>query len=150
MPRNIPTDGVVPNERSTYPFGAIGRFSQMRPVLGANHLTLYKLRDGAQRIADALVAVGEEPNTAYTSLAGTISGPASINSGVQNTWSAAASGGVKPYAFAWYVGALQIGTGPSVTYSDTQSFGLQLAVTDAGGQTATTILQVTVTGLPRY
>lgn len=61
VPRNIPTDGVVPNERSLYPFRTAGQFFfEMLPAVGTSHMSVYKTEIGAGLIRDALVNAGME------------------------------------------------------------------------------------------
>lgn len=56
MPRlDLPTDGVVPNERSLYPSRNAGQFWESPPVIGTNHMTVYRRPNGADRIVEAML-----------------------------------------------------------------------------------------------
>jgi transcriptional regulator with XRE-family HTH domain len=55
--RNVPFDGAVSNERSSYP-GLTDPNFNLPPVLEANHMNVYKRRAGVNTIADAMIRIG--------------------------------------------------------------------------------------------
>jgi hypothetical protein len=59
--RDVPSDGVVPNERSLYPFRSSGRFFEEPPVVGSNHLTIYKTDAGVNTMRRAMLDFGMTP-----------------------------------------------------------------------------------------
>lgn len=62
-PRKVPSDGVVPNERSNYPTS--NGVTYDRPVDMATHLDIYRRRDALNAAADGMLLMGmREANTA--------------------------------------------------------------------------------------
>lgn len=67
------------------------------------------------------------------------------------TWGAAASGGVSPYTYAWYVNNSLVGTGSSYTRSvcyNHADFTLKVVATDANGATANSSRVIDVSYTP--
>jgi hypothetical protein len=53
--RDVPSDGIVPNERSLYPFRSSGaQFFEKLPVLGSTHFSIYQKEEGVRTIRDAM------------------------------------------------------------------------------------------------
>lgn len=101
---------------------------------------LVNTAEGPNRVVNAYAAI-----TYQRPLSVSISGPSTMQPYEYGYWSAARSGGVGPYSYAWYRDGVLVGTG--ATYSDAAgdySFQLQLNVTDANGATATGYMYVSV------
>ena len=145
---NLPTDGVVPNERSLYPSRNAGEFLQAEPI-NANHMTVYRVLEGANRLADAmLVGLRMEPPAPPPApgLSASISGTSSIASGASCNWGVAVSGGAAPYAFEWSVNGSPAGDGSdSLNYTNTGSaFTIAVLVTDQNGASVPASLYVSI------
>lgn len=146
--RDVPSDGVVPNEQSNYPgLTGVGNFP---PVQGASHTSIYTRADGMNTVEQAMRLIGmqgPQPSPPRrgdppSALLASIDGPTSLTVGESGYWTATLSGGVPPYAYAWSVG----GNGPDVgwTFYDQGSQTIGLSVTDAAGTTVNTGLGVFV------
>jgi hypothetical protein len=143
--RKVPSDGVVPNERSNYP----GLTDPLYNFLadGTNHLDIYRNPIGVGRIAEAMGKIGmQDPNsgppTSIPGLAITaeIFGPNVVSAGEYATWSASVSGGNAPYSYQW--SGLARGTGSSIGTTVYSEGTLTIIVQDATGTQVTAQLGV--------
>lgn len=146
VPRKIPFDGVVPNERSNYPTST-GLVADVI-VPGASHQDIYKGRDALDAAAAAMISMGmERPN----GLTASLTGPSTYTSSQTLTWRVAATGGSSAYTYEWsYLPSesstwLAFGNGAasaarSVT-STTPSFTVRVRVV-SGGQVSVQNLSV--------
>lgn len=146
VPRRVPFDGVVPNERSNYPTsnGLAYDFT----VLGASHQDIYKGQDGLNAVAEGMIRMRMERATTVTA---TVTGSSEFGSSQTLTWRAAASGGDGAYAYqwsyrpsgsaTWYAFGGTGATASRGVSASTPSFTVRIAVTS---QSQTTTAQMPV------
>lgn len=148
--RNVPFDGVVPNDHSVYPSTNGLTFNQ--PVNGINHLNVYKTQRGLDQVANAMARVGMQvnPNAPPPGMSSAnITGPVGIDPEVATLWQGSVSGGTGGYDFQWSVDGeiLQDSADPNFSYTShtpNSQFVIQLQVTDQAGQSVMANLQVFV------
>lgn len=148
--RDVPSDGVVPNERSNYP-GLTGP-TNLPAVDGATHVSIYRINSGVAQIERAMRLIrmeGARPSPPRrgdppAALQAAVSGPTYLSVGEGGYWTAEVSGGTAPYTYTW--GGSVSGVGPEIewTFGQQGSKAIALAVTDAAGTTVNTGLQVFV------
>ncbi|HEU4996080.1 MAG TPA: alpha/beta hydrolase [Gemmatimonadaceae bacterium] len=143
VPRwNIPTDGVVPNERSVYPSQGAGEFWQAPAAIGTNHMTVYRRIAGADKVVEAmLIHLGMRPaggGGGGSTPSVSITGNGAIAPMVGCSWSASTSGGAPPFTYSWSVnGVPSGGSSESLSYQNTGSdFTIAVTATDQNQQTA--------------
>lgn len=138
--RIIPSDGIVPNERSRYPGLSDPQFDPPA-VDGANHQNIYRRGAALDRVVSAMQGFGmvsprpappPRPRPAEP-LRLTVSGPMSLYTGVYGSWSATVTGGVPPYAYAWNPDVQGDGAYASAVFSSPGWYYATLTVTDAAG-----------------
>lgn len=145
---NLPTDGVVPNERSLFPSRNAGEFLQAEPV-NANHMTVYRVLEGANRVADAMLVglrMKPPPPPPPPGFSASISGTSSIAQGASCNWGVAVTGGAAPYSFEWTVNGNPEGDGSeSLNYTNNGSaFTIAVTVTDQNGASVPASLYVSI------
>lgn len=142
--RDIPFDGIVPNERSRYP--SPNGVAYQADVSGVDHQNIYKTRAGLDQVKEAMLLMGmiSTGNTSSSTMSADISGPDAVNDDWYSTWQAQISGGVAPYSYSW--SGILYGSGSSVSGSLSTSGDLTLNVTDATGAHVTVTKSVTATG----
>lgn len=141
-PKQVPFDGVVPNERSRYPGGLTNlKYDQLVP--GANHLNIYKTQQGLREVANGMLRIGMQSVAGSGALAASVSGLDQVNEGSSSTWTAEATGGTPPYSYSW--SGLLSGSGSSISGTLWSSGDLYLQVTDAAGTQVTAAKYITVT-----
>ena len=160
--RDIESDGVVPNYRSVIPSG--GDIRTVIKVNGRNHLSIYKMQDGANAIAQAMLAIGVRhaiingtddpppppppppPPTAFLSGRSMVPHPTSCQ------WTASVSEGTPPFTLRWYrSGTLLKSTTVEEGGSDTMTipsvsggFTVKAAFVDAAGRSAESQMSVSI------
>lgn len=149
VPRKVPFDGAVANERSVYPTS--NALTYETTVSGASHLDIYSRSEGLTAVANGMKAMGMRLSTPLTA---SISGPTSFESAGTLTWRASASGGNGAYTYKWSYrldGSSQWytfgGTGSSASLgvsASTPSFAVRVTVSSQG-QTTTPSIYVTNT-----
>ena len=95
--RNVPFDGIVPNENSNYP----GLSDPTRKFItpGLNHQNIYGTRQGLDQVVLAMRAFGMVPRA---TLSTAIVGPSKLyDDGKSGTWTASVGGGVAPFRYKW-------------------------------------------------
>jgi len=146
VPRDVPFDGIVSNERSRYP-GLTNPDWDLPVVDSANHQNIYKRRDGLGRIAQAMILIGmTQAPTGLPDppdLAVAISGPAAVRPGATCTWSATATNGTAPYSYAWSPGG-DTSAGAFGYTNGGAPFTVSVTVTDAAGTQASASLPIDV------
>jgi pimeloyl-ACP methyl ester carboxylesterase len=146
--RDLPFDGVVSNERQRYP-GLNDPFFDLLPLDGLNHQNIYKVRRGADQIAEGMLRIGmqrQPPSTSTPPLGVSLIGPDVAAPYEFCTWHASPSGGTEPYSYAWYVNGSPVG-GDQSTLSYTvgaSDISIEVSVTDAAGRLAADAKYVTV------
>jgi hypothetical protein len=148
--RDVPFDGVVSSERQVYP-GLSDPSLNLLPVDGLNHQNIYKKPVGADRIAQAMRAIGMAAAN-VAPLSGGVSGPTAVGLNYTCTWYASVSGGTPPYSYVWSVNGSQgYSYSSSMTYrapwySTTLTIGL--SVRDQGGRSLSATKTVYVASGP--
>lgn len=135
VPRNIPSDGIVPNERSVYPSQSTGIFTQPPSIPGPNHLTVYRSVNSLNALRDAMIGIGMEPvNPPAPPLGVSIDGPTEARPHATCSWTANVSGGTGPYSYSWTVDGGFGGSSYEATYTNGGwLFYVQVSVTAANG-----------------
>jgi pimeloyl-ACP methyl ester carboxylesterase len=127
-PRQVPFDGVVPNERSVYPSTNALAFQGVAQM--TNHLNVYKTRAGLDQAVNGMFGVGMQRVGGGTSVSGTIAGPTTVRPNVSCLWSVTGNGGTPPYSYHWVNPS--DGSGQYYSYANSGSaFMLTVVVTDA-------------------
>ncbi len=118
-PKDVPFDGIVPNEKSNYP--TTNGLAYNANVVGLNHINVYKTRLGLDQVVTGMRRIGMLPvGTPPAPLSVSIAGPPShLTIGCPYDWSATAAGGVPPYTYAWTVNGAAYNTNgaPYLSYA---------------------------------
>lgn len=145
---SILNDGIVPNNRVTYPVGTNLRYNTSVDL--ANHLNIYKTRNGLNQVAQGMLRIGMSstaPPPPPPGFTASISGPSTVSL-CGGAWFASGANGATPYSYVWTVRGQTFNTGASneLDYAPSYygSMTISLTVTDAQAHTATTSKSVTV------
>lgn len=143
--KQVPFDGVVPNERSVYPVANNLRFNA--DVWGVDHMNIYATAAGLNQVAAGMLQIGMQ-STAPPPPPGvtvSISGPTSVNM-CGGSWGATPSGGTAPYSYSWTIAGHTYNTGTtgSLDWSPSTygTFTLKVTATDATGLKGTSQMSV--------
>ena len=83
-------------------------------------------------------------NPTCAPLTASITGPSQLDMFTSGTYTVNVGSGVSPFTYRWTQNGAFVGSGSSVTVSDSNSFTIAVTVTDAAGQTATSSRSVFV------
>ncbi|MCI4330419.1 MAG: PKD domain-containing protein [Thermoplasmata archaeon] len=118
------------------------------PTLGHSYLSPGEVEVTLQAI-DLLGAVASTNRSVAVNASLTtpqLIGPTETSVGTVAAFRVTPTGGSEPYSFAWSFGDGGRGAGPNAshTFSGSGTFDVEVLVTDGAGETATTMIQVTV------
>jgi hypothetical protein len=144
-------DGLIPTSRSRYPGTSLTDPTINFTALGVNHMNMQYNQGGINEIARAMLHIGmgepaPPPPPPETIASVSISGSSQVEAGCTGSWIASPYGGVAPYTYVWNAEGTSYNTGSSeyFNYAPTESFTLEVTVTDSQGSTRTKSQSVSV------
>jgi len=141
---NATFDGLISTTESRYPGTSLNDPAINFRAPTVDHMNLQYNPTGIGQIVQAMHRVGMEnppppPPPPGTIGSVTVSGSSQVEAGCTGFWTATPYGGVAPYTYVWTAegGSYDTGSSEQFSYAPTNSFTIQVRVTDSQGSTGT-------------